>query len=163
MPRKLPQNVIEMRGKSHQTKVEKEERRNSEPKMSDDKRIRAPDYLPEMLRAEFNELGQQLIKAKLACKLDRDVMARYLMSKQNWILAHEKAKDSLLFDDDPKTVGGWTKIANLYFNQCQSCANAMGLTITSRCKLVVPQDKNEEENDPMAKMLAERMAKRASG
>lgn len=163
MPRKLPQKVIEMRGKSHQTKAEKEERRNSEPKMNDDKRIRAPDYLPEMLRAEFNELGQQLIKAKLACKLDRDVMARYLMSKQNWILAHEKAKDSLLFDDDPKTVGGWTKIANLYFNQCQSCANAMGLTITSRCKLVVPQDKNEEENDPMAKMLAERMAKRASG
>lgn len=163
MPRKLPQKVIEMRGKSHQTKAEKEERRNSEPKMSDDKRIRAPDYLPEMLRAEFNELGQQLIKAKLACKLDRDVMARYLMSKQNWILAHEKARDSLMFDDDPKTVGGWTKIANLYFNQCQSCANAMGLTITSRCKLVVPQDKNEEENDPMAKMLAERMAKRASG
>ncbi len=162
MPRKLPQKVIEMRGKSHQTKAEKEERRNSEPKMSDDKRIRAPDYLPEMLRAEFNELGQQLIKAKLACKLDRDVMARYLMSKQNWILAHEKAKDSLMFDDDPKTVGGWTKIANQYFNQCQSCANAMGLTITSRCKLVVPQTKNEED-DPMAKMLAERMNRRASG
>ena len=163
MPRKLPQNVIEMRGKSHQTKAEKEERRNSEPKMSDDKRIRAPDYLPEMLRAEFNELGQQLIKAKLACKLDRDVMARYLMSKQSWILAHEKAKDSLMFDDDPKTVGGWTKIANQYFNQCQACANAMGLTITSRCKLVVPQTKDEEDNDPMAKMLAERMSRRASG
>lgn len=162
MPRKIPQKVIEMRGKSHQTKAEKEERRNSEPKMSDDKRIRAPDYLPEMLRAEFNELGQQLIKAKLACKLDRDVMARYLMSKQNWILAHEKAKDSLMFDDDPKTVGGWTKIANQYFNQCQSCANAMGLTISSRCKLVVPQVKDEED-DPMAKMLAERMSRRASG
>lgn len=163
MPSKLPQNVIEMRGKSHQTKAEKEERRNSEPKMSDDKRIRAPDYLPEMLREEFNKLGQQLIKAKLACKLDRDVIARYLMSKQNWILAHEKAKDSLMFDDDLKTVGGWTKIANQYFNQCQACANAMGLTITSRCKLVVPQTKDEEDNDPMAKMLAERMAKRASG
>ena len=163
MPRKLPQKVIEMRGKSHQTKAEKEERRNSELQISDAKRIRAPDYLPEMLRDEFNELGQQLIKAQLACKLDRDVMARYLMSKQNWILAHEKAKDSLLFDDDPKTVGGWTKVANQYFNQCQACANAMGLTITSRCKLVVPQTKNEEENDPMAKMLAERMSRRASG
>lgn len=163
MPSKLPQNVIEMRGKSHQTKAEKEERRNSEPKMSDDKRIRAPDYLPEMLREEFNKLGQQLIKAKLACKLDCDVIARYLMSKQNWILAHEKAKDSLMFDDDPKVVDKWTKIANQYFNQCQACANAMGLTITSRCKLVVPQTKDEEENDPMAKMLAARMAKRASG
>ena len=163
MPRKLPQKVIEMRGKSHQTKAEKEERRNSEPKMSEAKRIRAPDYLPEMLRDEFNELGQQLIKAKLACKLDRDVIARYLMSKQNWILAHEKAKDSLMFDDDPKVVDKWTKIANQYFNQCQSCASAMGLTISSRCKLVVPQTKDEEDNDPMAKMLAERMAKRASG
>ena len=163
MPRKLPQKVIEMRGKSHQTKAEKEERRNSEPKMSDDKRIRAPDYLPKMLRAEFNELGQQLIKAKLACKLDRDVLARYVMSRQAWTLAHQKAVDSLMFDKEPKVVGGWTKIANQYFNQCQACANAMGLTITSRCKLVVPQTKDEEENDTMAKMLAERMAKRASG
>ena len=163
MPRKLPQKVIEMRGKSHQTKAEKEERRNSEPQVDEIKRLRAPDYLPELLREEFNELSQQLIKAKLICKLDRDVLARYLMSKQNWILAHEKAKDSLMFDDDPKTVVGWTKIANQYFNQCQACANAMGLTITSRCKLVVPQTKDEEDNDPMAKMLAERMAKRASG
>lgn len=163
MPRKLPQKVIEMRGKSHQTKAEKEERANSEPQVEEIKRLRAPDYLPELLRAEFNELGQQLIKAKLACKLDRDVLARYVMSRQAWTLAHEKAVDSLMFDNEPKVVGGWTKIANQYFNQCQSCANAMGLTITSRCKLVVPQDKTEEQTDPMAKMLAERMNRRASG
>ena len=45
MPRKLPQNVIEMRGKSHQTKAEKEERRASEPQVDEIKRLRAPDYL----------------------------------------------------------------------------------------------------------------------
>lgn len=163
MPGKLPQKVIEMRGKSHQTKAEKEERVNSEPQTEEIKRLRAPDYLPETLRMEFNELGQQLIKAKLACKLDRDVIARYLMSRQAWTLAHERALDSLMFDTEPKVVGGWTKIANQYFNQCQSCASAMGLTITSRCKLVVPQEKNETDSDPMAKMLAERMARRASG
>lgn len=158
MPRKLPQKIIEMRGKSHQTKAEKEERRNTEPRMSDDKRIRAPDYLPEILRAEFNELGQQLIKVKLACKLDRDILARYLMSKQAWILTHEKAVDCLISGNDPKTIGSWTKIASYYFNQCQACASAMGLTISSRCKLIVPQDRSEADNDdPMAKMLAERM------
>lgn len=163
MPRKLPQKIIEMRGKSHQTKAEKEERSNSEPQLEEIKRLRAPDYLPELLREEFNELGQQLIKAKLLYKLDRDILARYVMSRQAWTLAHQKAVDSLMFDKEPKTVGGWTKIANQYFNQCQSCANAMGLTITSRCKLVVPQSKDEEDNDPMAKMLAERMNRRASG
>ena len=55
-------------------------------------------------------LVNSLLKPKLICKLDRDVLARYLMSKQNWVLAHEKAKDSLMFDDDPKVVGGWTKM-----------------------------------------------------
>ena len=53
-----------MRGKSHQTKAEKEERRASEPQVDEIKRLRAPDYLPELLREEFNELSQQLIKAK---------------------------------------------------------------------------------------------------
>ena len=160
MPPKLPQKVIEMRGKSHQTKAERDQRRASEPQLEEIKRLRAPVYLPAYLRDEFNELGQELIKAGLLSKLDRDVLARYVMSHKAWVSAQLKAM-AALDTDDPKEAGAWARIAKSYFDQCHVCASAMGLTITSRCRLVVPKlPEDPAANDPMAQMLAERMRRR---
>ena len=42
----------------------------------------------------------------------------------------------------------WGKIQERYFKQARNCANDMGLTVTSRCRLVVPAapQKGEEDN-----------------
>ena len=151
MPAKLPQNVLDMRGRSHQPKAEKEARKASEPKPEEIKRLRAPEYLPEHLRKEFNDLSQELIRADLLCKLDRDVLARYLMSRDAWAAAHMKARDAL-DTDDPADSAAWARIAKTYFDQCHACAGSMGLTISSRCKLVVPKPPEAEESE-MDKML----------
>ena len=158
MPPKLPQNVLEMRGRSHQTKAEKEERRASEPQLEEIKRLRAPDYLPEFLRKDFNEIGQELIKAGLLSKLDRDVLAQYIMSRDAWAAAHLKARAALDMDD-PKESTSWARVAKTYFDQCHVCASGMGLTISSRCRLVVPKVQEPEE-DAMTKMLRERAERR---
>lgn len=160
MPAKLPQNVIEMRDRSHQTKAEKAARRASEPQAEKVKQVRAPVWLPEHLREEFNKLGHELNDVGLLSKLDFDILARYLMSRDAWIAAHHKARDALDMDD-AKEAGTWSRVARTYFDQCQQCASSMGLTITSRCRLVVPKPPEDPaEVDPMTQMLRERAERR---
>lgn len=160
MPAKLPQNVIEMRDRSHQTKAEKAERHASEPKTERVKQVRAPVWLPEHLREEFNKLGHELNDVGLLSKLDFDILARYLMSRDAWIAAHLKARDALDMDD-AKEAGTWSRVARTYFDQCQQCASSMGLTISSRCRLVVPKPPEDPaEVDPMTQMLRERVERR---
>lgn len=160
MPAKLPQNVIEMRDRSHQTKAEKAERHASEPKTEKVKQVRAPVWLPEHLRDEFAKIGRELNEVGLLSKLDFDILARYLMSRDAWIAAHHKARDALDMDD-AKEAGTWSRVARTYFDQCQQCASSMGLTISSRCRLVVPKPPEDEAaGDPMTEMLRERAERR---
>ena len=153
MPAKLPQNVIEMRNRSHQTKAEKAARRASEPQTERVRQVRAPVWLPEHLRDEFGKLGRELNEVSLLSKLDFDILARYLMSRDAWVAAHIKARDALDMDD-AKEAGTWSRVARIYFDQCQQCANSMGLTISSRCRLVVPKPPEDETaGDPINNML----------
>ena len=160
MPAKLPQNVIEMRDRSHQTKAEKAARLASEPQADKVKQVRAPVWLPEHLREDFSKLGHELNEGDLLSKLDFDILARFLMSRDAWIAAHRKARDALDMDD-AKEAGTWSRGARTYFDQCQQCASSMGLTISSRCRLVVPKPPEDEAaGDPMAEMLRERAERR---
>lgn len=161
MPAKLPQNVIEMRDRSHQTKAEKAARRASEPQTEKVKQVRAPVWLPEHLREEFSKLGRELNDVGLLSKLDFDILARYLMSRDAWVAAHLKARDALDMDD-AKEAGTWSRVARTYFDQCQQCASSMGLTITSRCRLVVPKPPEDEAaGDPINNMLGQKRRSRA--
>lgn len=160
MPAKKKFDVIEGAGRSHLTKAEKVKRSAQEPKPEAVKRLRAPVYLPEHLREDFNDLTQQLIKAKTGlCRLDADAVARYLMSRDSWAAAHFKARDAL-DTDDPADSAAWARVAKTYFDQCQALANTMGLTLNSRCKLVVPGAAEEPQEDAMARMLRERSERR---
>ena len=63
--------------------------------------------------------------------------------------------------DDAKEAGTWSRVARTYFDQCQQCASSMGLTISSRCRLVVPKPPEDPAgDDPMTKMLRERAERR---
>lgn len=156
MPAKLPQNVLDLRGRSHQTKAEKVARRESEPKTEKVKQVRAPVWLPGHLREDFVKLGRELNEVGLLSKLDLDTLARYVMSRDAWVSAHLQARDALDMGD-AKQSGAWARVARTYFDQCQQCANSMGLTISSRCRLVVPKPPEDEAAaDPLACLLAER-------
>lgn len=161
MPAKLPQNVIEMRDRSHQTKAEKAARRASEPQADKVKQVRAPVWLPEHLREDFSKLGHELNEVDLLSKLDFDILARYLMSRDAWIAAHRKARDALDMDD-VKEAGTWSRVARTYFDQCQQCASSMGLTISSRCRLVVPKPPEDEAaGDPINAVLGRKRRRKA--
>ena len=156
-----PTELVVLKGRKHLTKVEITQRRNSEPKTEKVKQVRAPVWLPEHLREEFNKLGHELNEVGLLSKLDFDILARYLMSRDAWVAAHLKACDALDMDG-AKEAGAWSRVARTYFDQCQQCANSMGLTISSRCRLGVPKPPEDPAgDDPINTMLGRERRRKA--
>ena len=51
--------------------------------------------------------------------------------------------------NNPIAFEKWLKVQDKLFKQCRASANDLGLSISSRCKLVVPETKKEtpKENE----------------
>lgn len=68
---------------------------------------------------------------------DVDALARYITANEFYINAVKKLRTKKV-KDDPIVFEKWAKIQDKYFKQCRASANDLGLSISSRCKLVVP-------------------------
>lgn len=150
--RKEPIALLEAKGKSHMPEAEKDERRNSEVKPTGFKQVRPPDWLPGDLRKAFNSYSRQLVALDIFTPLDRDTLARYLVAHQVYLKALNYVQEAITNGWSGDAVK-WSTVQNKYFAQCRECAGDLGLTITSRCKLVVPQKEDPVKDDPFLKLL----------
>ncbi len=156
MPRrKEPLKLLEAKGNSHLSKKEKAEKAQGEVKVPIPKQVRAPEWLPTNLRKEFNSLSRQLIDIGIFAKLDRDTLARYLIAHELYFRATSYIQ-AAISDGKSSEAVKWATVQGRYFQQCRECANDLGLTITSRCRLVAPQKEEPEEN-AFEKLMRERM------
>lgn len=154
--RRQPTAVVEANGKKHLSQAEKEERRSGEVNACTDKAVRAPKWLPEKLRKEFNDISKRLIELGIFCKLDRDTLGRYLVAHDAWVSASKYAAEAIAAKD-ADAAAEWSSIQDRYFKQCRACAGDLGLTITSRCTLVVPQKPDDAaKQDPFLRLLERR-------
>ena len=138
---RLPLEVVQARGSKHLTKAEIEERKSREIKPITDNII-APPYLTKKQKDEFYQIADQLKKLKILGETDVDALARYIVANDFYINAVKKMRTKEV-KDDPCKFEAWSKIQERYFKQCRSSANDLGLSISSRCKLIVPEAKNE--------------------
>lgn len=141
---KQPLSVIQGKGRSnHLTKEEIEKRKEQEEKLKGfTDNIEAPSYLTAAQKREFDKISKELVRLKIFSNLDIDSLARYIDSRDQYIKIVRllrKAKP----EDDFKAYAQIQRSKNLLFNECRSAAADIGLTITSRLKLVIP--KTEEE------------------
>ena len=160
--KRQPTDVIKANGRKHLSRAEEAQRRAGEVNLSTAKTARPPSWLPEEpkeLKKSFRALGRQLIEAKLFTELDRDTLGRYVVAQHQWELASKAAGEALdgafgaleevageaLEQGDQEKADGWSRIQDRYFKQARACANDMGLTVTSRCRLVVPGAGEQEE------------------
>ena len=74
-------------------------------------------------------------------ELDEDCLARYLLSKSNYLKITKKL-NSIISKKDTKVseIDDLISIQDKLFKQCRSAAGDLGLSISSRCKLIVPVD-----------------------
>lgn len=146
--RRQPTEVVVANGRKHLTKAEIAERERCEVKLPTAKTAKPPKWLPEALKKEFRALGKQLIAAGLYTELDADTLGRYLVAQQEYLLATKQVFKAYA-EVDPEEVEDWTRIQERHFRQARNCANDMGLTVTSRCRLVVPETTQQsEESNP---------------
>ncbi|MFF5993703.1 phage terminase small subunit P27 family [Lysinibacillus sp. KU-BSD001] len=149
---KQPLQVIIGKGRSnHLTKDEMKRRQNHEEKMrGPTENIVPPSYLTAAQKKEFMELAEKLVALDIFSELDVDALARYLDSKYQYLqLVKEmrKMKPTITIEDEEtgkKTVfanDDYPKLARVkrgLFSECRAAASDLGLTITSRLKLVIP-------------------------
>ena len=142
-----PTALVELKGKKHFTKAELEERRNAEVNADTDN-IVPPDYLTEKQAGEFLALADELKRCEIMTNLDCDALARFVVARSDY------ADYVKLMRSIPKTVDNLQelkeadKLKRGAFLDCNTAAKELGMTISSRCKLVVPK---KEESKPINK------------
>jgi len=157
---KEPINLILAKGKKHLTKEEIETRQEAEIKTSYIN-VTAPDYLSEEEKTEFDKISEILLEIGIINELDEDCLAHYLIANTNYIsytkelrklnAELKKAKKA----DKKKQIMSQIDLYLTYqdraLKQCRACANDMGLSISSRAKLVMPPSKEPERENKFAK------------
>lgn len=139
---RVPLEVLEARGSKHLTKAEKQKRQENEIKPIADNII-APDYLSKKQKNEFYRISEQLEKLKIMGETDCDTLARYIVAQDFYVSAIKQMRKKDV-KNDPFKFEQWSKIQERYFKQCRAAANDLGLSISSRCKLVVPKASDEK-------------------
>lgn len=149
-PRK-PANVIEMAGKTHMSKTELQKRKNSEVHAAADN-VQPPGYLSDEQKTEFRQLADELTRIEIMTNLDCDALARFVIAQGQYI------KFTQLVDSIPAEIGTLKLLESAVglqdkaFKQCRAAASDLGLTISSRCKLVVPKPPEEKTKNKFKAM-----------
>ena len=138
-----PIELVIANGRKHLTKAEIEARRASEVRPLDGE-IMPPDYLTKKQRDEFDKIAGQLRELKIMGETDVDALARYVVANGFYIESVKKLRSKEV-RDDPELFESWLKIQERFFKQARASASDLGLTISSRCKLVVPDTGKPEE------------------
>lgn len=157
-----PTDLVVYKGRKHLTKAEIAERNSSEVTAPAND-IRPPDYLNKKQKAEFDYLAEELTRIDIFGNVDAGILARYCVAHSLYgrytkllrTLPRKKArqmreaarkagaeKDLENLTDEELALeleSELTHLQNRYFMQCDQCAKALGLSITSRCRLVVPK------------------------
>lgn len=141
--------VIEAKGRKHLSKAEIEERLKQEIDAPNDK-IEPPAYLTDELKKEFNRLAEELKRIEIMTNLDCESLARFVVSEYNY---QKITKKLLKTGVDNEKYYDYLLMQEKTFKQSRQAASDLGLTISSRCKLVVPQKKEEKPKNKFAKFM----------
>lgn len=159
-----PIELLQAKGKKHLTKAEIEERMRTEVKAPADK-VTAPAYLSPEQKKVFKKIVKELRAIDLISNLDVDALARLVIAQEKYIaVTTELNKQPVMVTvqvptgkkdaagqpimREKEVVNGEVErlalLQDRYFKQCRQGAADFGLTVSSRCRLVVPKSKDKE-------------------
>ena len=131
---------------SHLTKAEIEQRQEEELQVPFTD-IKAPPYLTgEKQLEKFYYYANMLLELNIFTELDVDCLARYIMGEQLY-LQYTNLLIQMIKSKDYEQLGKIQGLQDRAFRQCQSCARDLGMTISARCKLVVPVASEVEDDE----------------
>ena len=158
-----PIQLIIANGKKNLTKEEIAERLATEVAPCNDD-ITAPTYLNTAEKTRFVKIAKQLDKLGILGETDTETLARYVVAQIQYEKVTKDLRAMFKQSPNPKSenyiyeLGAWvdtqekiSKLQNRYFTQAQTAASALGLTISSRCKLIAPKTDEEPKQNKFAK------------
>ena len=170
-----PTDLVVIKGKKHFTKAEIEARKNAEVVAPNDK-VKPPSYLTPDLKKKFRKLAKELLEIKLIANVDCDALARLLIAQEQYIEITEQIRETPLMLDVPvyetqtnpdtwkneqvqvgtrQVVNGERErlmiIQDRCMKQCRQGASDFGMTVSSRCRLVVPKAKEGKPENKFSK------------
>ena len=175
-------SVVEGGGGKHWTKAEVESRKKSETKLPKPKALKPPDWLSDPGKKLFKSYAKQLLDfpSGIISTLDVGTLGRYCdcelsyadasRQKSFWMEVANSRLESICcpdaiaesvsdrkkledaYEEAKKQVDFWSGQMVKFEKSARSCATEMGMTVSSRCRLVVPKSDTKEEADPLAEL-----------
>lgn len=139
-----PTALIVAKGKTHMGAREAEERQERELKVPFTD-VQAPEYLSVKQKAKFDDIAEKLLALEIMTELDIDCLARYVLAHDVY-LAYTSQVTKQIKAGDIKALKEMQNLQDKAFRQAQSAARDLGLTITSRCRIVVPQAPEDDDD-----------------
>lgn len=166
--KKQPLSVIQGKGKSHHLTKDEIAKRKEQEELAKgfNDNIEIPSYLTAAQKREFEKISKELIRLDIFSNLDVDALARYIDSKSEYIklkrdmkkikrlekVEKEDGTEKLVVNDDHRKL---LKDRNLLFSECRAAAGDLGLTITSRLKLVIPKIEDDKPKSEFEKKFGD--------
>lgn len=166
-----PIELLQAKGKKHLTKAEIEARQKTEIHAANDN-IKPPKWLTAKQKTKFKNIVAELLAIDLVTNLDVDALARLIISQDQYIEITQEIKrtpimlkvtkptgrkdaDGSDIFEEIEVVNGERErlmiIQDRCFKQCRQSAADFGLTVSSRCRLVVPKPPEEKKENKFAK------------
>lgn len=146
-----PVDLLLYKGKKNLTKEEIELRKSTEVKAAADK-IKPPSYLSKKLKTEFDEIANELLRIGIMSNLDVDAVSRFILSRKMYVdITKQLMKTKPLDEEFNSLLMNQDKL----FKQCRQSASDLGLTISSRCKLVIPKKEESKFKTPEEEMFGD--------
>ncbi|MDD6145907.1 MAG: phage terminase small subunit P27 family [Oscillospiraceae bacterium] len=143
-----PIDLIKAKGKKHLSEQEYEDRKSGEfdVPFTD---IKVPDYLKKKKQKDiFMDYAEKLKDIGIMTELDVDCLARYVIAHDLYILYSKKLSQLLGRNmPDIQQLKDMQNLQDKAFKQAQSSARDLGLTITSRCKIVIPAPLDGDDDE----------------
>ncbi len=141
-----PIELVMVKGKKHLSKEEIKERMNSEIHAPSDN-IEIPSYLTKNQKAKFEFYANQLLDLNIMSNLDSEALAKYITTNDMYEMVTKKLRTSEV-KNNITLFEYYSKAQERYLKLSRSMANDLGLSISSRCKLVVPHSQNPPQQNP---------------
>ena len=138
-----PIALIEYKGRKHLTKQEVAQRQAGEVQAPANN-VKPPGYLSTSQKKEFRKIAGVLLAIGIMSDLDCDALGRYVQSQEKYVQYDNMVNQIIAsIDDDLESncvlLEKYENLRDKALKQCRACASDLGLTISSRCKLVAPK------------------------
>ena len=157
-----PLSVVQGKGRKHLTKAEIENRKNTEVKAKSDN-IQPPSFLTARQKKRLRAIADELQELDIIANIDCEALGRLIIVEDEFAAINKILRKTPLMikqridlqkkseDGNPIMVEMETMIVNPEYNQlqimrsrvfkeCRQGAADFGLTVSSRCRLVVARD-----------------------